>query len=206
MDNNESKNERERKIDMLYKNLEHASNAYFAVETVFPVWEAAFALIVGQLFVAYFNPDICPYQQIQLAIIGTIVSSMWFILVSLNYQNALHMDGKIRHLHDLLEKDYLIDLSVHDFIKPWPDSEDKDKWTIRKIFFGLSDKDKGFNLKALKATWFYRRLLPFILCIIWVWLWIGYILPTLVVYIIIYAELCRNLEDKDGRVYAFEDI
>ena len=31
----------------IYKNLDHAYQAYFQAEGFFPLWEAAFALIVG---------------------------------------------------------------------------------------------------------------------------------------------------------------
>lgn len=193
MDDREIKKNKDRRIDLLYKNLEHVSNAYFAVESVFPFWEAAFALIVGQIIVTYFNLDIHIYQQISLAIVGLIVSSIWLILVSLNYQNALHMDGKIRNLHDCLDielkGDYFSYLSVHEFIKPWPYDEDKKKWTLRKIFLGLGEYDETFKIgKALKSTWFYRRVLPFILTVIWILLlaWqIGGFLGIIVISILI---------------------
>lgn len=174
MSDDKSEDIKNRRIDLLYKNLEHASNAYFAVETIFPVWEAAFALIVGQLIVAYFNPDIYIRQQQQLAFVGLIIAFIWFILVSLNFQNASYMDGKIKYLHKCLDtelkNDCDKDLPVRNFINPWPKDEDKKKWTLKKIILGLNDNDK-FNLgKALKSTWFYRRILPLILCIFWVYL------------------------------------
>jgi hypothetical protein len=180
----------DRRIDILYRNLEHVSNAYFSVESVFPIWEAAFALIVGQLIVAYFNPEISIYQQQLLAFIGLIISSIWFILVSLNFQNALHMDGKIRDLHnriniELEEEDYLSDLSFHDFIKPWPEDEDKKKWTVRKIFWGTEERiDKVWFNKTIRSTWFYRRVLPFTLSVIWILLLAWQILGLLGVVVI----------------------
>jgi len=47
------------KINLIYKNLQYISNTYNTSEQIFPIWEAAFALIVGQLMVAYFDPGIC---------------------------------------------------------------------------------------------------------------------------------------------------
>ena len=57
----------DKKMDLIYKNLEYVSRSYSTAEQVYPFWEAAFALIVGQLIVAYFNPDVCIYQQKWLA-------------------------------------------------------------------------------------------------------------------------------------------
>ena len=174
MTESEIQKRRDRRINILYKNLEHASNAYFAVESVFPFWEAAFALIVGQLIVAYFNPDISIYQQQLLAFIGLVISLIWFILVSLNFQNASHMEGKIINLHQCLNDEinsnpFRRPLLIPHFINPWPIGDDKKKWTLRKIFLGLRVDEKKFDRKkALKSTWFYRKVLPFILSVIWI--------------------------------------
>jgi hypothetical protein len=89
MAENDEERIRNRRIDLLYKNLEHVSSAYNAAEGVFPYWEAAFAIIVGQIFIAYYGQGICPSQKMQLAFLGAILSSIWFILVSLNLQYAL---------------------------------------------------------------------------------------------------------------------
>jgi hypothetical protein len=60
--------QRERRIDLLYKNLEYISSAYSLAEGAFPFWEAAFALIIGQVLMAYFTPGVCIYQLIWLAV------------------------------------------------------------------------------------------------------------------------------------------
>jgi hypothetical protein len=106
MADTEAQKRRDRRIDLLYKNLEYVSDAYNSAEQVFPFWEAAFALIVGQLIVAYFNPGICIYQKRVLAIIGIIISAIWFILVSLNFQHALSLEREISELHNYLEIDF----------------------------------------------------------------------------------------------------
>jgi hypothetical protein len=80
----------DKRIEQIYKNLEYVSHAYFQAEGVFPFWEAAFALIVGQLFLAYFDPNASNSQQRWLeAVIGCIITYIWFILVSLNLQYSV---------------------------------------------------------------------------------------------------------------------
>lgn len=182
---------RDKRIDILYKNIDHASNAYFAVESVFPIWEAAFALIIGQLIVAYFDPDICIYQQKLLAAIGLIISIIWFILVSLNLQNALHIEGKVKDLHEQLDKSISGSFDTLKFVNPWP--KDKDHWTWGSIFWGtrqiadlrqpISEKKSKWAAKAIKSTWFYRRMLPFILCLTWIFFLNKYVLILVVVII-----------------------
>jgi len=83
----------ETRINLLYKNLEHVSHAYFTAEGIFPYWETVFALIVGQLFIAYFQ-GIFPSQEILLIVFGIVLSFIWFILVSLNLQNVSYMGSQ----------------------------------------------------------------------------------------------------------------
>lgn len=182
----------DRRIDLLYKNLAHLSSAYFQAESVFPSWEAAFAIIVGQIFIAYFGQGVCPSQKNLLLYIGVVLSLIWFILVSLNLQNALYMEGKIEDMHKQLDKELMGSCSgqLH-FIKPWPES--KDNWTPGNIFWGTrpkknlkislkeDTKDKNWPdrlrakyrwlKKISKTTWFYRRVLPLILCLFWILFW-----------------------------------
>ena len=54
------------------------------------------------------------------------------------------------------------------FLSPW--AYERESWTIGDIIIG---KSKGENwrkalIKARKSTWFYRRVLPLILLIVWV--------------------------------------
>lgn len=81
-----------RRVDLLYKNLEHAFTAYSAADGVFPYWEAAFSIIIGQIFIAYYGQGMCIYQKTCLAVIGLILSLIWFVLVSLSLQNAIYME------------------------------------------------------------------------------------------------------------------
>jgi len=42
-------------IDKLYKNIAHIANTYSALQTIILAWAAIFALVIGQLFIAYIN-------------------------------------------------------------------------------------------------------------------------------------------------------
>lgn len=156
---------------MLYKNLEHASHAYFQAEGVFPLWESAFALIIGQLLIAYFNPDSCKEQKFWICLLSTFMSFAWFMLVSLNLQNSLHIGNRLQYLQIKLTNEYqgIDTISTIEFVDPWPCKKQKENWRKRDIFIGKrQDQDWIYALrKSLKSTWFYRRLIPFIL--FWFW-------------------------------------
>ena len=177
MTETDEEKETRRRIDLFHKNLEFVSNAYSMAEGVFPLWEAAFALIIGQLLVAYFDPNfLCHNQRILLALIGCFISYVWFVLTSLNNKNAIHMTnlmGKlIENFNSDLKGEPKISRPFPEFISPWPTDEDKEKWTLFDIFWGKKhDETVGLALgKARKSTWFYRRILPFGLFIIWIYL------------------------------------
>ena len=162
--------------------MEYVSQAYFQAEGVFPVWEAAFALIVGQLFVAYFNPNVCDYQQKWLTIIGCIISYIWFILVSLNLQNALHFEKRLRCLKKWMDYDLSKESQSYfaecpplfspcaSILSPWPSDDEKKSWSLWNVIVGKRENDTPIEAlsKARRSTWFYRRVLPFILLAIWI--------------------------------------
>lgn len=160
-----SRARRTRRINLLYKNLGHVSDVYFAEEGVFPYWETVFALIIGQIFIAYFNSG----GSIWLAFFGFILSLIWFILVSLNYQNALYTGGKVRDLQDRLNTELIGDASIplREFVYPWPSDTDKEKWTLRSIFWGTRPDETPSLKKVIKSTWLYRRILPLVLLAFW---------------------------------------
>jgi hypothetical protein len=158
--------------DTLYKNLEFASKAYSVAEGTFPLWEAVFALVVGQLLVAYFSSQVHNNQKLGLAILGLILSIVWFILVSLNYLNAKFIDERMLKLRDCLK-------TCDTFIWPWPDENDKEKWTSWVVLTGQlpkqvkeskSDSQLDKESQILKSTWLYRKALPAILILVWLWL------------------------------------
>lgn len=147
--------------DELYKNLEFASKAYYAAEGVFPLWEAAFALIEGQILIAYLSTR---YQKVWVAVLGLIISLIWFILVSLNYLNAAHITREMHKIHDCIKTH----TSSMPPIWPWPNGNDKTKWTWAVIITGKLPKQQGEeNGSLLKSTWFYRRVLPAVMIIVW---------------------------------------
>jgi hypothetical protein len=156
----------------IYKNLEFASKAYSVAEGAFPLWEAVFALVVGQLLIAYFSSHVHNDQKIGLAILGLILSTVWFILVSLNYLNAEFIDGKMLKLRDCLNGLNACDT----FNWPWPDKIDKKKWTPWIVLTGqLPEQERGSKSDSqldkesqiLKSTWIYRKALPAILILVW---------------------------------------
>ncbi|VVB64126.1 Uncharacterised protein [uncultured archaeon] len=124
----------------LYKNMEFALNAYSVAEGAFPLWEAVFALIVGQIIIAYFGSHMHVDQKIGLAFLGLILSSIWFILVSLNRLNAVHINEKMLKIQDYLRTSDPQTL----FIWPWPKQDN-----------------------PLKSTWLYRRILPGVMILAW---------------------------------------
>ena len=179
--------EKKQRIDMIYRNLEHASSCYFEGDSVFPLWESAFALIIGQIFIAYFDRGICPIQETWLIRLGAILSLIWFLLVSLNLQNAYYMERSVKKLQRQLNEEIKIDpdFQYKEFIKPWPSQEDKSKWTLSDIFWGTKPKGdceekpkendwfksriKWFRI-IIKSTWFYRRILSLILFLFWIYI------------------------------------
>ena len=175
--------EKKERIELLYKNLEYNSNAYIAAETAFPFWESAYALIIGQLFIAYFQMQQSnlklriPFYDLNLinfdahisiALFGLILSGLWFVLVSLNLQNANHMGSVIQESHSLLRKELNCTPVSVSFIEIYPFSVEKTNWSGRDIFLGNKPGKKPEFKKMLKSTWLYRKSLPFILLIIWV--------------------------------------
>lgn len=182
------------RIDLLYKNLEHVSEAYFAVEGVFPIWESVFALIIGQLFIAYFTSDgDATYQKIGLALLGVVLSYIWFILVSLNFQNSLHIGDRVADLQNLLAdelKEENHSPRFHEFIRPWPSDKQKENWTGWNIITGKRESEDFGDavFKARKSTWLYRRVLPLILLIAWCVL-LYKISPELAALIIVFIPI-----------------
>jgi hypothetical protein len=165
--------------DNLYKNLEFASEAYSVAEGAFPLWEAVFALIVGQILIAYFSTHMHIDQKIGLAFLGLILSTIWFILVSLNFLNADHINKKLLKIQECLRAcDPLTP-----FIWPWPETADKKSWTLGVIITGrlpdidhsqaTTEKDSGQCLHKkrqddpLKSTWIYRKALPGVMIVAW---------------------------------------
>lgn len=170
--------DKKRRIDLLYKNLEHVSHAYSQAEGVFPLWESAFALIIGQLLIAYFNPEYfyqkfteSDEQRFWICLVGTSMSFAWFMLVSLNLQNSLHVEERVQYLQLKLAKELLgkDKFSPIEFVDPWPCKKQKENWSAWNILVGKRQDEDTIDAlwKARKSTWLYRRLIPFMLFLFW---------------------------------------
>jgi hypothetical protein len=151
--------------DDIYKNLEFVSKAYSVAEGAFPLWEAVFALIVGQILVTYFSINENHYQKIMIALLGVILSFAWLYLVGLNYLNADHINKKMLILRDILSKCS----TSTPFIWPWPIKEDKENWNLMAIITGqLPEQPRTSIATLIKSTWVWRKILPGILLLFWV--------------------------------------
>jgi hypothetical protein len=93
------------KIELLYKNLEHITHANYSAEMAFPYWETLYALIIGQLIIAYFSNRYHP-QLWLIPIIGFIFSLSWFLLVIMNHIHSLYRYKNIKNLEEKLEREY----------------------------------------------------------------------------------------------------
>jgi hypothetical protein len=152
-----------------YKNLEFASKAYSVAEGAFPLWEAVFALIVGQILIAYFSSHLHIDQKIGLAFLGLILSIIWFFLVSLNFLNAYYITGKMEKIHECLKTcDASMPFISTPFIWPWPNKDEKGKWTWRVILTGqLPGQKQATRHELLTSTWLCRRALPGVMIVTW---------------------------------------
>jgi hypothetical protein len=158
----------EKEQDIRY-NLGFISKAYFSAESAFPYWETVYALIIGQLFITYFQ--IKGDYQIGLFItfVGIVFSICWFILVSLSRQLSDYRYNVMKILQiELCRKYENRDLEFYSESKIFKEYEeqyqkeiDEFSVTIRKAFSELNP------WKARNSTWYYRRLLPLILIYIW---------------------------------------
>lgn len=132
------------KQGMLYKNLNYISYAYYSSEGIFPFWESVYALIVGQLIIAYFavGYDI---GKILIDFAGIIFSVCWYRIVNLSWKYSEDRVNKIKKIERELKEIYENNgLNFHEG-SPKP----------------VQEKGK------LDSTWFYRRLLPRLLISFW---------------------------------------
>lgn len=145
------------KIELLYKNLEHISNAYFSGEQIFPLWEAIYALIVGQLLVAFFTGT--EYKEL-IAVAGLIFSLTWFMVVYLSYFHARNRTIKMEDLEGILESEYeKIKLKL----------PGNGNFKFHKI--KLSKENRGIPLGPILRTWLWRVCAPIPIIILWIYLW-----------------------------------
>ena len=138
---------------------------------MFPSWEIIYALVIGQLIIACFDTDSLELQKFAI-IFGSILSVCWFVMVSINLQYSIYrskvMDELEDELVDKLENEFKMT-----FRKASPPRDDKKDSPKSKKDSPKSKKDspKMFSFKKsdLKTTWFYRRVVPFLLFLFWVY-------------------------------------
>lgn len=156
------------KIELLYRNLEFISKAYYSAEGVFPFWESAYALIVGQLLIAYFQKETNLISNFIMVGAGLIFSFFWYRLVSLNRQHAIYLDNTMKHLEfKLIQEYYKNELTFYTESPPENFSSYGNKVKYFKFNTGLFAEllPKG---SARKSTWYFRRILPLSLIFLWV--------------------------------------
>jgi hypothetical protein len=187
------------KEDQIYRNLEYVSKAYFAVEGIYPFWESAFALIVGQIFIAYFTSQACNDQKIGLVWLGLFLSFLWLILVSLNLQYANHIDTKMQKLRDCLRR---CD-PPPSFIWPWREKEDGSSLGNTLYSLVIGKKEEETTRQALAnlpwSTWFYRRFLPFVLVCFWGQLLYKYFVTIFVIILLVLMFICYKKKSKSTK-------
>lgn len=150
-------------IELLYDNLEFISKAYYSAEGIFPFWESAFALIVGQILLAYFEKG--QHNPI-LILCGLIFSFFWFRLVSLNRQHAKYLAYTMKSLEfKLIQKYRKKGLKFYTESPP----ENFSLCENRVDFFRLNASSFAElrPTKAWKSTWYFRRILPLSLILLW---------------------------------------
>ncbi len=136
-------------LEILYKNLDHISKAYLSTQSEIIAWEAIFALVVGQIFLAFIqlNDDQRTGMIGSVVIIlGSIFSLIWFAVFP---KTQHYQRDRVRKLKKLEER-------------------------IRRIdpeFLGYSHPDK--DVGKIKA-WHILKIIPVIFSIIWIFLSIMY--------------------------------
>ena len=160
------------RIELLHKNFDCIMSAYSSAEDVFPYWEAAYAIIIGQLFIAYFGNISLGGNALQLlAILGSVLSLSWLILVSLNLQHANRLNDTLIDYGNFLDnayKHYQVKIESIGFTSPFRYKQPR----ISDLIIGKNEKEcfRQALKKMPRSTWFYRRLLPFVLTFIWIYL------------------------------------
>jgi len=142
------------KIELLYKNFDSISHAYFSGEQIFPLWEAVYALIEGQLLVAFFTAN-NGNGKILIAFTGIIFSFIWFKVITLSFHYSRYRSENLLELEDILEKEY----NKIRFKLPG-NSNFK--------FYKIVSKPKKKGLRMyLSTSWLWRRGTPVIIIVVW---------------------------------------
>lgn len=171
--------------NLLYKNLDFISKAYYSAEGIFPSWESAYALIVGQLLIAYFQMKWNAenfFGRTILIITGLAFSFLWFRLVSLNRQHAKYLDHTMKHLEfKLIQKYRKSGLEFNTESSPKNFSLCGNKIKYFELDYQLFGELWPFP-KAWKSTWYYRRLLPLLLIFLWLCLMVQFLITAMITF------------------------
>lgn len=147
----------------LIDNLEYVSNAYFSAEQAFPFWESIFAIIIGQLIIAYFD-----HPNLFLILFGILFSIMWYRITTLSWHNSTFRYNTMKYLQWKLNKS---EEGKKFYPESYIDEIIENKWMCENI---TSKKQSGwgiselFKWEGLGSTWWYRRVLPVFLFLFWI--------------------------------------
>jgi len=160
------------RITLINENLKHVMHATYSAEPAMLGWETIFALIEGQLIIAYFD---CKNNSPQyIALFGLILSFSWLLLVSINHMHQDYRSKVIKYLEADLKKCYHDEMGLNF----WSEDICKDQrakwWLLGVLPIEWIPEDWPRNLKPLPlrkwvtSTWTYRFLIPLILTLGWI--------------------------------------
>ncbi len=160
-------NDTDNKFGLIYKNLDHLMFATFSAEPSMLGWETIYALIEGQLIIACLDK----FNMI-LVFAGLLFSFFWLILVDINYKHQVYRSKAIEDMQALL-KDYYkkegLSFCTEDVCR-----EQKLKWQVLGVMpiNLIPEFIKNIPIRGrITSTWFYRKIVPIGLIIIWVLIW-----------------------------------
>ncbi len=105
MISDKTKAESEEKIDLLKERYEYAFNARLNSQQIYPLWENIYALIVGQIFIAYFTTSKPHYEYIICAT-GILFSFFWLVLIITNEKSSFSMMMNIQSIENDIQMEY----------------------------------------------------------------------------------------------------
>ena len=150
------------KINLLNENLKHIMHATYSVEPAMLGWETIYALIEGQLIIAYFGNN--KNQLIILA--GLFFALSWVILVDMNHKHQIYRSKAIENLEAIL-KDYYKNADLG-FYKQDICAEQKLEWRLLWILPVKWIPESMQIRRILTSTWTYRKLAPILLILFWI--------------------------------------
>lgn len=169
-ENDEKRNGLQEKeiIDYIYKDLLYTSDSYFASEQIYPYWETIYTIILVGLIAWYFDKssDDISVAGVIIILLGLILSLTWLFLVLREEKFSIARTQRMRALEKALEKK--IGYEINDLDKS---DDDNDRFYLFSLAKLIEKRIKG-NSNPLAIwnwrTWTYRKLIPILLCILWI--------------------------------------